>query len=127
MAWSEWQTVGTKGDLLWTNNSPNNTFSPTDVELDLTNYNGILILYKFRTSEDDEYSVYIVRKDDGNFDENRYYPMYASYYERQWKFNSNGIQFYNAAYVNYQGEGTGINNTRIIPLKIIGFKKSLIV
>lgn len=125
MAWSEWKSVGTTGDLLWENaDIASNYFTYGDIALDLTNYNGIMVIVKSNIAGYQNYmSQYIERTSSGDFDNCSNYFVTDSW-QRQFMISENNLIGFMRAFRN---GNTSLNNDGIfIPFKIIGFKKSLI-
>ena len=108
-----------KMDLLWTNASPTSSFAEQTVQLDLSNYSTIVIMYApydslqyYSSMICFKGTIYLVTTDMGSGG--------AASVARKATISNTGIAF-ETARLGYNGTATN-NNTYIIPYKIYGIK-----
>ena len=108
-------------DLLWTNASPTSEFGPQTINLDLSKYKALSIVFKGHTSATNISNIYI----NNVAIKNEY--IYSSIfppnqYTRKFYFNDNGVTFYEGMYFSYGDINPEIANAIVIPYKIYGIK-----
>ena len=116
MAWSDWQSVGTKGVVLWENPDPTASFAAQTINLG-DEYSGILVEY-WETSSVSNY-VYL-NIPEGSTASSSY--MFNGVIERQIQFQYGEKAYFTNA--TYTSDGQK-HNTQIMPIRIIGFKKDI--
>jgi len=108
MAWSDWQSVGTKGVVLWENPNPTASFAGQDIYV-TAGYENILVEYLWFNDMEIKRCVY---HNTGTAE----------------SYLSNGSTNRDLQYVSANGRvlfSDAENNSYMIPTKIIGFKKDI--
>ena len=127
MAWSDWQSVGNKGVVLWENPSPSNNFNWQNVYINdfVQNYYHILIVFKEKTGNDyvNKVGGLLIPTGFANWESLSnvalmQYPSYVRYV----RLLEKGFEINDCEYLPSDTN----DNSRLIPIKIIGFKKDII-
>ena len=110
------------GKILWTNESPTNNFAGQDVNINVSSYNCIKIIYNYSVGSPFEMNTGEI-------------PSGASGTVLYMLYNSSGINFFTSRTATFSSNkitfadaidsnGTTVNN-RLVPLYIIGYEKGL--
>lgn len=123
MAWTEWKNMGTKGDVLWTNPNPNPNanFKGTDIDLSTINeYSQVLI--EFSRAMGVNYSAgLLINTNENNYIYNIGMGDVNNAGGRRVLLQSTILTI--SDYTIYHN--STVNNSNLVPTKIIGFKKDI--
>lgn len=117
MAWSNWQSVGAKGTLLWENSKPSNVFGKQTITIQTngTVYESVLIIFLENTSWGNERVAYF---DKTHQDNEVYFDGKVREIVVHFDNNNNKIEV-----ICEHDNDVDIN---VIPYRIIGLKKDII-
>lgn len=116
------ETGGVTMELLWENASPTSDFEGQDVALDLSEYDGVFIIFDLTGSNNYRPSpMFVFEKDTGKF-YNNFAEAGYKLAQRNAAVYSNKVTFGNASSMNTYGSQGSTNNKLIKPVYIYGIK-----
>ena len=117
MAWTEWKSMGTKGNLLWENSNPSKVFGKQTITIQTngTVYESVLIIFLENTSWGNERVAYF---DKMHHDNEVYFDGKVREIDVFLNNNNNKIEVI-CEHDNYE-------DVNVIPYQIIGFKKTML-
>lgn len=111
------------GTILWTNSSPTSNFTNGTINLSSSDYDCIEIIYRLSTTRMQTKSTGIIPKGYGSILEFVYNDGSTNLYNSRFISYSSSTSLYSENC--YTTQGSSADNSRLIPLYVIGYKKGL--